>query len=95
MDDGQLDQCSLTFRDLDNIAKAFMKVFGGYFHAREEYPDLKKEIKDSKLQDEESENESDKNSSQEEKIIKDSIEETNDQLTTDSNLKKPHKEKNK
>ncbi|WP_265443401.1 HD family phosphohydrolase [Acetivibrio straminisolvens] len=43
LDDGQLDNCNLTLKDLDNIAKAFMKVFSGVFHAREEYPDIKKE----------------------------------------------------
>lgn len=42
LDDGQFDHCSLTLKDLDNIAKAFMKVFSGVFHAREEYPDIKK-----------------------------------------------------
>ncbi|MFZ5989012.1 MAG: HD family phosphohydrolase [Bacillota bacterium] len=42
LDDGQLDQCNLTLKDLDNIAKAFMKVFSGFFHAREEYPDVKR-----------------------------------------------------
>ncbi len=41
LDDGQLDLCELTLRDLDLIAKAFMRVFGGYFHERQEYPELK------------------------------------------------------
>lgn len=41
LDDGQLDLCELTLRDLDMIAKAFMRVFGGYFHEREEYPEMK------------------------------------------------------
>jgi len=41
LDDGQLDQCNLTLKDLDHIAKAFMRVFSGYFHAREQYPDIK------------------------------------------------------
>ena len=40
LDDGQLDLCDLTLRDLDMIAKAFMRVFGGYFHEREEYPEM-------------------------------------------------------
>lgn len=43
LDDGQFDQCSLTLKDLDNVSRAFMKVFSGYFHAREEYPDIRKE----------------------------------------------------
>lgn len=50
LDDGQLDLCDLTLRDMDVIAKAFMRVFGGYFHEREEYP----EIKLKKPQDKES-----------------------------------------
>lgn len=41
LDDGQLDLCELTLKDMDNIARAFLRVFGGYFHEREEYPDLK------------------------------------------------------
>ena len=41
LDDGQLDLCDLTLRDLDMIAKAFMRVFGGYFHERQEYPEMK------------------------------------------------------
>lgn len=41
LDDGQLDLCDLTLRDLDNIAKAFMRVLSGIFHEREEYPEIK------------------------------------------------------
>lgn len=41
LDDGQLDLCELTLKDLDTIAKAFIRVFGGYFHEREEYPEMK------------------------------------------------------
>lgn len=41
LDDGQLDHCELTLKDLDMVAKAFMRVFGGYFHEREEYPEMK------------------------------------------------------
>lgn len=41
LDDGQLDLCELTLKDLDTVAKAFMRVFGGYFHEREEYPEMK------------------------------------------------------
>lgn len=41
LDDGQLDLCDLTLKDLDMAAKAFMRVFGGYFHEREEYPEMK------------------------------------------------------
>ena len=41
LEDGQLSQCSLTLKELDSIAKAFLKVFSGYFHEREEYPSVK------------------------------------------------------
>lgn len=46
LDDGQLDQCNLTLKDLDDIAKGFIKVFSGYFHEREEYPEMKQKNKD-------------------------------------------------
>ncbi len=41
LDDGQLDLCDLTLRDLDMTAKSFIHVFGGYFHERQEYPEMK------------------------------------------------------
>ncbi|HQD29675.1 HD family phosphohydrolase [Acetivibrio saccincola] len=44
LEDGQFDHCDLTLKDLDSIAKSFMIVFGGYFHNREEYPEIKKEV---------------------------------------------------
>lgn len=39
MEDGQLDESDLTFKDLDKIAEAFTKVLTGIFHARVEYPE--------------------------------------------------------
>lgn len=44
LNDNQLDHCDLTLKDLDSIARSFMKVFSGYFHNREEYPEIKKEV---------------------------------------------------
>lgn len=38
LNDGQFDLCNLTLKDMNNIAKAFMRVLSGYFHEREEYP---------------------------------------------------------
>ncbi len=35
---GQLDNCDLTLRELDVIAKTFVKVLSGVHHARIEYP---------------------------------------------------------
>ncbi|MGE5397393.1 MAG: HD family phosphohydrolase [Chitinophagales bacterium] len=37
--DGQLEECSLTFRDLDIIAESFFKVLNGVYHSRVEYPE--------------------------------------------------------
>ncbi|MBP3427227.1 MAG: HDIG domain-containing protein [Clostridia bacterium] len=44
MEDGQLDECTLTFRDIGKICTAFETVLQGVFHERIEYPkvDLKK-----------------------------------------------------
>ncbi|HHW40273.1 MAG TPA: HDIG domain-containing protein [Syntrophomonadaceae bacterium] len=39
LQDGQLDECDLTFKDLDRIATAFVRVLGGIFHSRIEYPE--------------------------------------------------------
>ncbi|HHY37230.1 MAG TPA: HDIG domain-containing protein [Firmicutes bacterium] len=36
---GQLDECDLTFRDLNVIAQSFVQVLTGIFHTRIEYPD--------------------------------------------------------
>jgi len=40
LNDGQLNQCDLTFQDLDRIAIAFVRVLNGIFHSRVEYPEL-------------------------------------------------------
>lgn len=42
LDDGQFDLTDLTFKDLDTIANSFTKVFSGFFHAREKYPEIVK-----------------------------------------------------
>lgn len=42
MEDGQLDECPLTFRDIGRITFAFETVLQGVFHERIEYPDLNK-----------------------------------------------------
>ncbi|AEV68083.1 putative domain HDIG-containing protein [Acetivibrio clariflavus DSM 19732] len=92
LDDGQLDQCNLTFKDLDNIAKAFMKVFGGYFHAREEYPDIKNKDNVSNNENDLKINEQNSNDSHEETNFRDTIEETKGQIAAHYN-NKTHKEK--
>ena len=40
MEDGQLDECTLTFRDIDSICTAFETVLQGVFHERIEYPSV-------------------------------------------------------
>ena len=40
LDDGQLEACDLTFRDLDTIARSFCKVLEGVYHKRIEYPEV-------------------------------------------------------
>lgn len=39
-DDGQFDNCDLTFKDLEKVAEAFEDVIDGIFHERNEYPEL-------------------------------------------------------
>ncbi len=39
-DEGLLGQCDLTFKDLDKISIAFVKVLSGIFHSRVEYPEF-------------------------------------------------------
>ncbi len=36
--DGQLDSCKLTLKDLDVISSQFMRILGGIFHQRLDYP---------------------------------------------------------
>ncbi|MBO8158675.1 HDIG domain-containing metalloprotein [Thermosyntropha sp.] len=50
LDDGQLDLCELTFRDLNVAAEAFCKVLDGIYHKRIEYPEnIARELKGSEL----------------------------------------------
>ncbi|MBQ4133630.1 MAG: HDIG domain-containing protein [Desulfovibrionaceae bacterium] len=39
--EGQLDESQLTFRDLNKISEAFMRILTGIFHHRIEYPEPK------------------------------------------------------
>jgi membrane-associated HD superfamily phosphohydrolase len=45
IDHGQLSQSDLSFRDVEIIKKAFVKVLVGYYHSRIEYPKQKEEEK--------------------------------------------------
>jgi putative nucleotidyltransferase with HDIG domain len=40
LDDGQLEECDLTFKDLDVISGSFCKLLEGVYHKRIEYPEL-------------------------------------------------------
>lgn len=39
LEDGQLEESDLTFKELDAIAQAFLRILTGVFHTRIEYPD--------------------------------------------------------
>jgi len=39
LENGQLDECNLTLRDLTKIKDIFSRIFTGMFHNRVEYPD--------------------------------------------------------
>lgn len=45
LEDGQLDECDLMFRDLERIAQAFTRILTGIFHPRIEYPDLEGDLR--------------------------------------------------
>ncbi len=42
LDDGQLDYCDLTLKNMNDIANGFLAVLSGFFHERTEYPELEK-----------------------------------------------------
>lgn len=42
LDDGQLDRCDITLKDLSIIADSFIQVLSGVYHERLEYPELEK-----------------------------------------------------
>ena len=41
MDDGQLDECPITMRDIALCCEAFLTSLSGAYHQRIEYPDVK------------------------------------------------------
>lgn len=49
LDDGQLDHCDLTLKEIDQITDAFIFIMSGIYHSRIEYPekDLKAELERS------------------------------------------------
>ncbi len=45
LEDGQLDECDLTLRDLERIAEVFTRILVGMFHPRVEYPEVSLEAR--------------------------------------------------
>jgi putative nucleotidyltransferase with HDIG domain len=49
LDEGQFDECNLTLKDLTLVKNSFVKVLGGLYHSRIEYPEkVLKEIERKK-----------------------------------------------
>jgi len=44
LQDGQLDDCNLTLKDLNTVGDVFIRVLSSMFHSRIEYPDALKEL---------------------------------------------------
>lgn len=45
LEDGQFDECDLTFKELNMVAKALSETLNGIFHSRIEYPEqIKKKV---------------------------------------------------
>ncbi|WP_417281901.1 HD family phosphohydrolase [Bacillus salitolerans] len=43
LQDGQLDECDITMKELDIISKSFCETMQGIFHSRIEYPEMTKQ----------------------------------------------------
>jgi len=54
--DGQLAECELTLRDLNQIAKSFTKTLSGIFHNKNEYPEPAKKEASKKRENGDSNN---------------------------------------
>jgi hypothetical protein len=50
LENGQLEECDLTLKDLDKIGDSFSRILTGMFHSRVEYPDedLIRKLKEEK-----------------------------------------------
>lgn len=48
LESGELDEANLTLRDLDKIRTSFLKVLGGIFHHRVQYPEIVKDTERKK-----------------------------------------------
>lgn len=45
INDGQLSDAELTFKDIETVIQSFAKVFQGIYHIRLKYPELKKSVR--------------------------------------------------
>ncbi len=63
LENGQLEECDLTLKDLDKIGDSFSRILTGMFHSRVEYPDeeLINKIKEEKKKNGNSDKKSTKN----------------------------------
>ena len=63
LENGQLEECDLTLKDLDKIGDSFSRILTGMFHSRVEYPDedLITKIKEEKKKNGNSDKKSTKN----------------------------------
>lgn len=48
LNDGQLDECDLTLKDLNTVGDVFIRVLSSMFHSRIEYPEAVKELEKRK-----------------------------------------------
>jgi cyclic-di-AMP phosphodiesterase PgpH len=44
LQDGQLNECDLTLKELETVAHSFCETLKGIFHSRIEYPEMKKKV---------------------------------------------------
>ncbi len=51
LEDGQLDECHLTLKNLNSIADAFTNVICGIFHERVEYPEINIKEEEQQIDD--------------------------------------------
>jgi len=42
LDDGQLDECDLTLKQIELVRQTFISILEGIYHPRIEYPELKR-----------------------------------------------------
>lgn len=44
LQDGQLNECDLTLKEIETVAHSFCETLKGIFHSRIEYPEIKKKV---------------------------------------------------